>query len=282
MRMNKSLLSWLLVFSLLLTCLCLSACSDLDELAKPVEKSYETEESLDSSDEKETYLAPSESTIKDELVDQADRYMRILLDGDVEETCNMFGYRRDEILFLMYDNNALIYNLIFSRATYFYGSAITDDHQDYSLDVTINLPDLKSCVAEVLADYDYMYTISKDWVNALNTHGDDQTAHDNMIQAALEEAMRRISEGEYSGNVMYTDYFTFHKNPDGWLCTKTPDFVTLMGNEMYMRSLTYIDATSEFYLLDGCVSRMVLAEEISVEDATRILEERLAQMQEQN
>ena len=201
---------------------------------------------------------PSESekkidTVSSILREEADKYMLELIKGDSANTASVFGYREAQVLSPTYEFDDMIYRLYFENVSYSYTTCLTSDHANYELDVTCHFPDLYGAIQYVKDDFIFMYENASDWINAVV--GEDRELEDQLLNelsyTILFEAINRIQDGSYREETLITGYFLFHDNGDGnWVCEKTPDFVTILGDADHMLDFTLIDPLQEYSMIE--------------------------------
>lgn len=200
----------------------------------------------------------SESTGMDDvdqsLQEAGDQYMAVLSTGDIQAVMEYFQISFREIIEPMYDCYEQVFYTLFKNVEYSYGPIVTSDHIDYELSLTCKVPDIASCVNDVLEDEEFMKSVSSSWVQAMIAEYnsmDALSAYADMLNNILVEALRRINGGEFTDKLSLSDYFRFHDN-DGrrtWLCTRNPSFVTMCGKNHYMRRLVYIAPVKKLDLI---------------------------------
>ncbi len=237
--------------------------------------------------------AEDENSLSYTLRSIAEEDMSILSSCDPALISETFGVRYSDVLPETYSCDDQLFTFLFSNMTYTYGAIITSDDVNYSLDVTYELPDIRACVEEILADEEIMGEVGKPWVTALANGEppadpsdqedssepiiptDPDGAYNWMKEAILKEAMRRIEEGSYTGRIRFTDYFSFHNNgSDSWLCTRKAEIATFCSRDYYMWKLTYIDMVSEYHILERSGKLLVSSGEMKQEDLDVILEQK--------
>lgn len=212
-----------------------------------------------SGEEGENSETEGDPTVKAELSSEADYFMQILKDGNIEETSRAFRLNQDEMLPETYTIDSEIYKLLYTHLTYNYGFLMNQDYTDYMLDVTMTLPDLLSCVTVVREDVDFMNQAAENWILALDSgNAEDVMVYYRMMQEdIILEAIRRIEEGEYEETKLYTDYFTFHDNQGTWLVTHFPAFADICAQDRFLKKLGYMDPITEFQILENASQKLV-------------------------
>ena len=195
--------------------------------------------------------------------------------------CDAFDVRYEEILPQTYDCDDLVYATLFKTMNYYYSAVVTSDYEDYTIDVTCKIPDIRGCVEEILADETFMNDVCRPWFLALIGGGDTSDLADPdkeysmMKEKILLEALDRITSGEYTEKIIRTDYFSLHKNGlEDWLCTGFPDIIYICGKDNFLFKLTYIDMISEYYLLEQCGTDMVSKGELEQERLDAFLDQK--------
>lgn len=198
-------------------------------------------------------MTSDQHTSTDLLKQYADEYMSVLISGDMETTCAKFSLSKKEMLPPTYSNDEEIYHLLYANMTYSLGYTVRRSQQEYELSVTCYFPDLQECVKAVRQDETFMYEWSEPWVIAFvnSDHTQLSTSYDAMNEAVLKEAMRRIEAGEYTQRAMLTSSFEFHQNFDDWNCTKYPDFINFMSQDMYMERLGTMQTSEALDLIEN-------------------------------
>ena len=216
-----------------------------------------------------------DTSLKGQFQKMADEYMDVLRSGDVKATSEIFGYLRNEILPAKYDCDEQVFSTVFKDVSYFYGPLITADHSNYDLEVTMKIPDIRSCEDLILEDEAFLNEAAKEWVQLLcddYSSEEAQTAFLKFINDFILEAGRRISEGEYTETLLVSGTFRFHDNGEGnWLITKTPEFVRYCTQDYFMNRISYIDDITLYYIIQNSGKALVEEGTITQEQLDNVL-----------
>ena len=217
-----------------------------------------------------------DTSLSGKLMSLADQYMDVLRRGDAVEVAEHFRLTTRDILSPVFECYEEVFRVLFTDVDYSYGALFTTDYTDYSLEVTCKIPDIKSCVSLVLEDTEFMDEVTKEWVIAIATDYSSQDAtnkYNDMVNNILEEALRRIKEGEFDGKELVTGSFQFHDNGnENWICSRTPEFVKICTKDNYMWKLIYIDPTGEYKLIECVGGALVTEGTIKQKDLDNCLE----------
>ena len=194
-----------------------------------------------------------EESVETVLKGMADEYMQVLSEGKPYKVSSTFRKDLTDILPATYPCDKELFRTLFTNMSYNYGSLVTFDHADYVLDVNCTLPDIRGCFDEILDEPEFMIEVCQPWILAMSEQYDSQEVSDAyaaMKNTILEDALRRINEGEYTGTLSFANSFTFHDNGDGkWLCKATPEFAEICAKDNYMRKVSLISAMTEYSLI---------------------------------
>ena len=205
----------------------------------------------------------------------ADDYIEVLRSGEVKPAADKFGYRRSEILTPTYACDEQVFSTVFKEISYSYGSMITSDNSNYDLNISVKIPDVRACVDTVLEDKEFMSEVAKEWVKLLcEDYSSEEAAegYQKFKNDVILEALRRISDEEFTETVEVVGTFRFHDNGEGnWLVTKTPEFVRYCALDHFMFRIGYIDDISLYYMIQNSGKALIEEGTISQEQLDNVL-----------
>lgn len=260
-----------------------SRTSSVKESSDITEETEETEETDYTDDTEESGPEDSEDTavesgVAAELKAIAGEYLEVLVAGDFAATGDKFNLNYGVVLPITYECDKEFYTALFTNITYSYGSILTTDYVDYSLDVTFEVPDYQACVDTILEDEEFMNSVSSEWIQALAEDyesGKALLAYYDLKNNLVLEAIRRFSEGEYNQKQMITESFVFHDNGDcTWVCRSLPEIAEMLNKENYMKRLTYMTPMYEYVLIARAGELLVMDGTIKQDQLDAVLEEK--------